>query len=984
MRLIFNNYKRLATVCAILFISGMSLAQNKEYKWKEATSKGYTYRYVTNDPMNTRFYTLDNDLQVALSENHREPRIAVNIAVRAGSNTDPEDHTGLAHYLEHILFKGTDQFSSLDWKKEKSLLDKIEILYEKYNSTTDEAQRKEIYKEIDKVSHEASQYAIAGEYDKLMTDIGSQGTNAHTWVEETVYKENIPSNTLDKFLTIQAERFRNPVVRLFHTELEAVYEEKNRSLDNDGQKMNEVMNDALFPTHNYGQQTTIGTIEHLKNPSITAIKEYYNKYYVPNNMAVIMVGDFDTDELIAKIDKHFSYMQSKPVETYNPVPEKPITSPMVREVYGPNAENVRIAWRTPAAYTKEAMILNFITSVLSNGKAGLLDININQKQKMQGAYNHLLQYKDYGVFMLGGSPKADQTLDDVKNILLEEMEKLKQGEFDEDLLTAIIANYKLGEQEALKSNNSRLGALLNIFIKSNNSEWDKDVAWLDDLSKLTKDDIVSVANKYFTVNNLTIYKRQGEDKNMVKVDKPAITPVETNAGKESAFVSKIKNTEVRAIQPQWVDFDKDLTKDRFQNTELLYIQNKESDLFTMQYRFDMGSYNNKYLPIALAYLNYLSTGTYTSEALNKKLYSLASGYTVNASGEVTNVTFTGLQENFNEITKLFEHVIYNCKPNEEALEQLKGRILKGRADSKLNKQNILRGLVNYGVYGAKNPFNDVIPNEEIEALTSNQLISILHNLLNYKHSVVYFGPKPLKELKKELASIHKMPKKFTAYPEKVRYTYEVQDKNRVLFADYDMVQSEIQWVRNIEDYTPGQEAVITVFNEYFGGGMGSIVFQTIRESKALAYATYANYSIPSKKEQKFNMFAYVGSQADKMLEAVDGMNELLNMLPLNEKAFENSKESIKKSIQTQRITESNPIYLYLGAKDKGIDYDIRKEVYEAMDRIAFEDINTFHNSKISQKPFTYCIIGSEEVISDDDLKKIGELKKFSLEDIFGY
>jgi predicted Zn-dependent peptidase len=327
---------------------------------------------------------LSNGLTVLLSANHKEPRVAVRIAVRAGSNTDPKDHTGLAHYLEHLLFKGTDQYGSLDWAKEKPYLDKIDALYEQYNSTKDPAQRKLIYHRIDSVSGVASHYAIANEYDKLMTNIGAQGSNAHTSVEETVYEEDVPANAMDKFLAVQAERFRDPIFRLFHTELEAVYEEKNRGLDNDGSKVNEAMNAALFPTHNYGQQTTIGTIEHLKNPSLRAIRAYYHEFYVPNNMAVIMAGDFDPDILIKKIDQSFAYMQPKPVQLYNPAPEQDLTAPVVKEIFGPSAENVRIAYRTPADNTRDAVVLDLISSIVSNGKAGLFDLNLNKAQKLQG------------------------------------------------------------------------------------------------------------------------------------------------------------------------------------------------------------------------------------------------------------------------------------------------------------------------------------------------------------------------------------------------------------------------------------------------------------------------------------------------------------------------------------------------------------------------------------------------------------------------
>ena len=303
-----------------------SLAQEK-YEWKEGSSGAYKYRYVTNDPMKTRFYTLGNGLTVILSPNSKEPRIQTLIAVRAGSNNDPADHTGLAHYLEHLLFKGTFKYGSLDSTKEKIYLAEIDDLYDKYNQTADTDKRKTIYRQIDSVSGIAAKYAIPNEYDKMMTSMGSQQTNAHTSVEETVYEENIPSNAIDKFLAVQSERFREPVFRLFHTELEAVYEEKNRSLDNDNYKVYFGMLSSLFPTHNYGQQTTIGTIEHLKNPSLKAIRDFYNKYYVPENMAVIMAGDLNPDEVVAKVDKAFAYMTPKPVEEYKGPKEEPLKEP---------------------------------------------------------------------------------------------------------------------------------------------------------------------------------------------------------------------------------------------------------------------------------------------------------------------------------------------------------------------------------------------------------------------------------------------------------------------------------------------------------------------------------------------------------------------------------------------------------------------------------------------------------------------------------
>ena len=353
------------TVAVLLVIVfSHSQAQTGKIEWKETSSHGYTYKSVSNDPTKARFYTLKNGLTVILSPTNKDPRIQCYIATKAGSKTDPATNTGLAHYLEHMLFKGTDKFGSLDWSKEKPELAKISALYEQYNRTNDSELRKQIYHAIDSISGVASKYAIANEYDKMMTAMGAQNTNAFTSFEQTVYTDDVPAASIDKYLAVQAERFRNPQFRIFHTELEAVYEEKNISLDSDGDKVEERMFAELFRNHNYGKQTTIGTIEHLKNPSLPEIQKYYNTYYVPNNMAVIMSGDFDPDMLIKKIDAAFSYMKSRPVPEYNFTAESPITAPVTAEVTGADAERIAIGYRLPGNKSKDILLADQRTYIL--------------------------------------------------------------------------------------------------------------------------------------------------------------------------------------------------------------------------------------------------------------------------------------------------------------------------------------------------------------------------------------------------------------------------------------------------------------------------------------------------------------------------------------------------------------------------------------------------------------------------------------------
>ena len=966
----------------LLVSTGTTFAQPGKYAWKEATSGGYTYKYVTNDPAKARFYTLKNGLTVILSPTSKDPRIQCYVATKAGSKTDPSTNTGLAHYLEHMLFKGTDKFGSLNWAKEKPELDKIDALYEEYNKTTDPEKRKAIYHRIDSVSGVASKYAIANEYDKMMSSMGAQGTNAFTSFEQTVYTDDVPASAIDKYLAVQGERFRNPILRIFHTELEAVYEEKNRGLDNDGRKVNEKLFAELFRNHNYGLQTTIGTVEHLKNPSLVEIRKYFNTYYVPNNMGVIMSGDFNPDVMIKKVEATFGYMQNKPVPKYTFQPEQPITAPIAAEVVGPDAENVTIGFRLPGNKSKDVLLADLVGQILTNGKAGLMDLNLVKKQKLLGASASAFTLIDYGVLFMQGRPTLGQSLEDVKALMLGEIENLKKGNFDDNLITSIINNQKKSKIQSTETYGARAGDLMDAF--TSELDWQEQVAYTDQLSKLTKKDIVAFANKYFQDNYVVILKRKGEDKNIVKVDKPAITPVETNRDAQSAFVKQVNKMPATPVKPVWLDYNKDLQKAKIGPAEVLYVQNKDNSLFRLRYRFEMGTWNDKKLSLAAQYLQFLSTDKMSAEEITKAFYKIACSFNVSASTEFTTVTIEGLQENFNEAVKLFEDVLKNCKADEAALKSLKARITKSRTDAKANKAAIMSGLVNYARFGQKNPFNYTMSNDELNNTTAEELINIIHNLNSYAHKILYYGPLPLAQLTTGLKTVHTIPAAFTAATVPVKFTNTIQTKNEVLFADYNMVQSEIRWVRNTAAYSADKEPVIDIFNNYFGGGMGALVFQTIRESKALAYSTFAFYAKPDKKEDPFYTLAYVGCQADKFNESIVAMNELLNDLPNVAENIKFAREGIKKDIETERITQDGIIFNYLTAQRKGLTDDIRKKSYTAVDKVGYDELKQFHTTYIANKPYTYCVVASDKKVSEETMKKYGELKRLSLEEIFGY
>ena len=477
----------------------------------------YRYETVEGDPTKTRIYTLDNGLKVYLSVNDKQPRIQTFIAVNVGGKNDPAETTGLAHYFEHLMFKGTEQFGTSNYQAEKPMLDEIERLFEVYRTTDDSCRRAELYRQIDSISYEASKLAIPNEYDKLMSIIGASGTNAFTSQDITAYVEDIPSNQIENWAKIQADRFQHPVIRLFHTELETIYEEKNMSLTKDDRKVLEALDAALFPHHPYGTQTVLGSQEHLKNPSITNVKNYHRTYYVPNNMAICMSGDFNPNEAIRAIDKYFGDMKPNPeLPKLQYEKEQPITSPIVKDIYGLEAENITLAWRLPAATDKSNDIAQMADYILNNGTAGLFDLDLLQGQRLLSCYSYANLQPDYGSFVMNGRPKDGQTLDEVRELLLAEVAKLRNGEFDDDLIEATVNNLKLEEMNLIEDNSSR--AYMQVVAFNNGEDWADVVGRLDRMAKITKEDIMAWANTYLADNNyVAVYKRIGEDKGIQKI-----------------------------------------------------------------------------------------------------------------------------------------------------------------------------------------------------------------------------------------------------------------------------------------------------------------------------------------------------------------------------------------------------------------------------------------------------------------------------------
>ncbi|HET6510784.1 MAG TPA: insulinase family protein [Candidatus Kapabacteria bacterium] len=943
----------------------------------------YKYESFKNDPLNTRIYTLANGLKVYISVNKNEPRVQTAIAVRAGSKHDPSDATGLAHYLEHMLFKGTDKYGTQNAEAELREVAVIENLFETYRQTRDEAARRALYRQIDSVSQVAASHAIANEYDKMLTGIGAKGTNAYTWVEQTVYVNDVPANNLERWLMIEAERFRKPVLRLFHTELEAVYEEKNRGLDDDNNQAFEALFEELFRNHTYGTQTTIGTVEHLKNPSMKKIREYYEKYYVPNNMAIILAGDIDPDRTIAAIDRLFGYMQPKPVAPYTFQPEQPRNAPARREIFGPDAESIGIGFRLPGATTRDAKVLMLVDMLLANGTAGFIDLNLNQKQTVLAAYGFFMAFADYSAHVLGGQPKEGQKLEEVEKLLLDQLQLVKQGKFDESQLRAVINDLTIRRTRELQENSGRVNRMVDAYVTGHN--YQDYTTMIDFLSTVTKKEVVDVANKYYGNDYVVIYKRLGE-RPPVKVTKPEITPVTVNRDTESPFVKSISAITPEKVSPRFLNYDEDIKQIKLSNgLPVWYLKNTENQLFSLYYVLDMGQRHDKKMAFAVEYLKFLGTDKLSAEALQKKLYELGLSFSVSASDDQVYVFLTGLDKNFDEGVKLFESLLANPKPDQQALTSLVENTLKAREDAKKNKQVILfQALQQYGVHGRVNPMTDILSEGELKALTPGELVAKIKSLTGYEHRVMYYGPQEATNVSKKLSSMHKTPAKLAAIPNVPNYKFQDTKENTVYFVDYPMQQAEVILMSKSFNYDPTRVPVMQLYNEYFGGGMSSIVFQTIRESKALAYAVWSNFITPQKVNEPNYVFAYVGTQADKLPETMSGMFELLNDLPKSDPNFSQAKQAILSKIETERTLRENILFAYESAKKLGLNKDIRQDIYAKIPTMSFDDIQAFQKEFIKDKKYTILVLGDKSKVDQSVLAKYGTVKHLTLRDVFGY
>lgn len=946
-------------------------------------ARPYTRIYPPHpdDPLDAHIYELNNGLRVYLTHNPEEPRFYAEIAVRAGSKQDPADATGLAHYLEHLLFKGNQQLGTLDYEAEQPHLERIEALYEEHFQTTDTARRAELYSEINRESQLAARYAVANEIDKLYSSMGASGLNAHTWHEETVYKVSLPSNRLEQWAEIESQRFVNPVFRMFHTELEVVYEEKNRTLDNRDRLSNYALADLLYPNHPYGQQTTIGDSEHLKNPSLVYIQEYFDTWYVPNNMAIFISGDIDIPETIQLIANKFSSWESRSLAAPQRWAEEPIEEVQRATVSYPGQEEVQIAFRTVPNRHPDKETLIVLDMILDNRTAGLINLNLNQRQRVQAAGASPEFHNDYGSQRLWGVPRQGQTLEEVEQLLLEQIDIIKRGEFDDWIIPAIVNDFERMEKRSLESNTSRVGNMRQAFLTF--TDWNYHVNQMARLERVTKQDVINVANKYFSDNNYVAVHRVNGPADLPPVEKPQIDPVEIDPSRQSEFASTILEMPYDDIEPRFLEEGSDYQIIEYApGIPLYYAQNSLNDLFSFSMVIEVGTEDDDRLSLASALMDKAGTVDYPGDELQKQWYRLGSNFSFSTGANETVIGISGMDPQFEDALALMLELAANPQADQATLEDLKNTILQARSDQRESPQAIHQALYLYNRYGAESPALRVMPSEQLRAVALGELLALISDLQNYQHTLIYTGSMPAERLMAQLRRHHQPGQELRAAP-----SYRFRSARHIEENDIYVIHRETAQAQVRLEFPDGNvDETLTVpaslYNSYFGTSMSSVVFQELRESRALAYSAGANYVQGDRLGAENLMLGAIGTQNDKAVEALEAFIDLIDNMPRSGERFDDALSSQVNRYRTASLSARQIPGAVRGWQRLGLDHDPRPQRFATLMNARLSDMVEFQQERVAGRPKLISIVGDTGRLDMEALAELGTVHVLTVDDVF--
>ena len=965
---------KINVVLISLFLSGSVFSQ---IKLKE----------YPNDKLGLKEATLANGMRVFLIENHNKPEIVGSFVVNVGSKNDPEDNTGMAHYLEHMLFKGTQTLGTLDYEKEKVHLDKISDLYGQLGLETDEAKRLDIQKLINEESKLAGAYALPNEFDRIIAEMGGTGLNAFTSNDMTVYHNIFPPNQIEKWLEVYVHRFQDPVFRLFQSELETVYEDKNMSMNEPIEYLLERYTAKVFAGHPYGEQTTLGKTEHLKNPSLKAMYDYYNKYYVANNMALVLVGDFKSEDIIELINQKLSQFPKSDLKkeenfTISPikgkVEETLKSSPVKMAVYG---------YRIDGQNKIEQPKIDLLLAVLQNeSETGLLDqLRTNGKVMASQVFEYTL--KDHGSIAILNVPKLiGQSFEKAEALLLAQLDSLKNGKFSDELFSAVKNELVKNKKLSFEDNEDLSSIVYDYFVT--HEDWNKVIDYEKQLEKLTKADLVSYANQIFKDDFVVLYSKMGKTK-MEKLDKPPFKPIPSQNNNKSSYYDFYNKIESVILEADYINFEEDITSFELSpKAKLNHTLNPKNNIFNLTYTWDIGTVELPSLSPLVIYLNLVGTTEKEFAVFRKELQQLNASYYLSVDDRNFTLAIDGEDEQLEKTIELITALLLNPAKDETKLKEVVQDEKYINKENKSTPSSIVRLLREYALFKENSKYKTKVPVKEISNFSTEFYTSGLANMLKQnKVKIDYVGNNTAIKtiVERQLASFpvlegEKIASPFASYLdrkpdyEKTNTIYFVNDKKAT--------QTNIYFDIDLGKVPQEEHYKLKAFNEYFGAGMSSLVFQEIREFRSLAYSAYGFCRVGNIPSLNENYVGYIGCQNDKTIEAMTTMLDLLNNMPEKSDRIDYIKGAVTNSAITSRPGFRNLSQQIDIWKEQGYAADPNFIFRDDLKELTFKEIMDFYTTYLKGKPVTISMVGDKSKINFKELATFGVIKELKIKDIY--
>ena len=937
-------------------------------------------------------YQLDNGLTVYLWEDHDQPDVQGWTVTRAGSIDEPADATGLAHYLEHMLFKGTDRIAALDWEKEKPLYEQIIALYDTLALTTDAKAREAVQLRINEVSLEAAKYAAPDEFSNLVQGIGGEGLNAFTSYDATCYMNSFPAYQMERWLTLYADRLTNPVFRSFQAELENVFEEYNMYLDDNSTHSRNFIFGHLYKGHAYARDI-IGYPEDLKNPKLRQLIDFYNTWYVPNNMALILVGDFDIETTKPLIEKTFGKLQ------YRALPERisyPTTEFAQDERYTAKLgymPELYIAYNGVPVGDKDELLLDFLGEILSNSmQIGLLDeLILDNKLMYAGALTDAR--RDQGRFIVVAVPYMDAetqtytSLKETEKLVNDAIQQLLNGNISEDLVETIRQNFYQEFDRTMEYPEMKVQLLQKAFTYQQPIE--ELLQLKEQVAAITMDDLKNAAKKYLGAPKKTFEIEEGTPKKD-KLPKPKIKSLESPKG-ESAYCQYFESIPAGKLTPTFIDFS-DIDQDRFYEGVSVYCTpNVKNNIFSLRLKYGVGTYELPLLSYAAALMEMSGikgTPGLKPAEFRAQLAKLGGKCSYAVSEDYFYVDIEGNEANLEEIVSLVN--LHMCLPNFESendmlLNNIKGQEYSARQVEQRNTDIVADAAFDYVRYGENSPYiKRPALMEEVIQLTAAQLEGVFHQIQNYELEIHYAGALPALDVKNILYTKLSLNQHVRPTKSPVERPIVPITEDKIYFLpDAEMQQAKVYFLIDGEPYALKDAVNYMAFNEYFGGGFSGLVMNEIREKRSMAYNAYGHFSRPPKQGQMTKFTGYVGTQSDKVIDAVGVYMSLLDSMPQYPETIENIRTILRQSVLSNKPTFRTKSQRLTTNMTLGYKVDPAMLQVRDIQRLTFDDILSFYQSHVQGKPMAILIMGDPKLIDQKLLKaKYGKITKLSKSRLF--